>query len=445
MTTRKKNNSKQTNESAQSSDFQTKIELEAAIACCLLMRGDDSANLVDIDTNDISYLPARAVIAAAKQKDSIDIMIVKAFAKANNVDISVAQLSGLLNAAATSKNLSHYVLELKKLLFQQKYTKLKDEFAVKAKDCSDLSEIAHELVYAEHQLKMKYLDDSDGGSMVDYCAELINNIDERKENESLVRTGWDMLDKLNGGGFLPNEVIVLAARPSIGKTAAALQLVCCEKAVMFALEMDKKQIAPRLLARTAKKNTLVAAREPAKLTDDERIHFLNHSSQLLELAEKIIVYDEADQNMSFIRRKARKEVERGAKFIIIDYLQLLDDEKSKLNRERMIAKFSRAIKNMAKELNVPVFVLAQLNRACEIDGRPPRSSDLRESGAIEQDANVIILLYPTEDKFANEDGSPSKMQNIIFKKDKGRDTGQDARMARFNPDHQTFYEIEQNK
>lgn len=421
---------------------QNRMELEAAIACCLLMRGDDAGRVVDIDPDDLSYLPAKAVIMAAKEKSSIDLMIVNSFAKQNGIKVTLSELSALMNGAATSKNLPQYVVDLKKAIFEVKFEQLKHEFAAKAKQSKNLFEVAHELVYAEHQLKLKYIDEGGTDSMVDYCAELMNNIDQRKPNTALVKTGWKMLDDLNGGGWLPNEVVVIAARPSIGKTAAALQLVCNERAVMFALEMDKKQIAPRLLARVAKKNTLKAARSPDLLTDEEREHFLAHSIDLLELADKIVVYDESDQNMDFIRRRARAEVEKGARFIIIDYLQLLDDEKSGLNRERMVARFSRAIKNMSKELNVPVFVLAQLNRSCESENRLPRSSDLRESGAIEQDASVILLLYPTDDKFCNDDGSPSNMQKVVFKKDKGRDTGKGAAMSLFNPDHQTFYECE---
>ncbi|NCB47634.1 replicative DNA helicase, partial [bacterium] len=101
------------------------------------------------------------------------------------------------------------------------------------------------------------------------------------------------------------------------------------------------------------------------------------------------------------------------------------------------------IKNMSKELGVPVFVLAQLNRGPESEGRPPKASDLRESGAIEQDANVIILISVGEKKFANPDGSPNfAMKEAIFHKAKGRDSGTGFMKQLFNQNHQTFYDME---
>lgn len=208
---------------------------------------------------------------------------------------------------------------------------------------------------------------------------------------------------------------------------------------MFSLEMDNSQFAPRLLAQVAKENTMLAARNPAMLSENSRENFISHASDLLELAENVKIYDDHDQNIDVIRRRARREVEKGARFIIIDYLQLLEDEKAQ-NRDRALAKISRSLKNMGKELQIPIFVLAQLNRACEIEKRSPQLSDLRESGAIEQDANTVIFIYDTGAMLANDDGSPSNKKRVMFKKAKGRDTGTGLKQAIFNPDHQTFYE-----
>jgi replicative DNA helicase len=184
---------------------------------------------------------------------------------------------------------------------------------------------------------------------------------------------------------------------------------------------------------------MVAARNPSALSDRARDKFIACSSKLLENAEKITIYDGPDQTIEFIRRMSRKEVEKGAKFIMIDYLQLLEDEKAQ-TRDRALAKISRSLKNMGKELQVPIFVLAQLNRSCEIEKRAPQLSDLRESGAIEQDANTVIFIYDTGVLISNDDGTPSNKRRVMFKKEKGRDTGKGLKQALFNPDHQTFYE-----
>ena len=417
-------------------------ELEQIIAGCLLISYGECKKEIDIDIEDFKNPITKLVLEASKNHETIDPVIVSCFAKEKKEAFSVAELSKYLNAVPTEKNIRHYVCELKKEIFNEKFELLKLRYSSATKDQSTdtFFEMAQMMVYEEHQLRLKYLDVESGRSLIDHCADLIDRIVKREPNKALLKTGWTAFDELNGGGFLPNEMVVIAARPSIGKTAAALQLISSEKGIMFALEMDKSQIAPRLLARVAKQNTLKASRNPSELTDEEQEKLLLASSDLIELAEKLMVYDEADQTLSTIRRRARKAVEDGAKFIIIDYLQLLEDEKAH-NRERAVANMSRGLKNMSKELGIPVFVLAQLNRGPETENRAPKLSDLRESGAIEQDANVVIFIYTGETKFANSDGSPNQnLKEAIFFKAKGRATGIGVIKQLFNANHQTFYD-----
>lgn len=421
--------------------MQDRIQLESAIASCLLLSGGKNANQIDIDADDFVYEPAKAVYLTALSHDSIDPVVCFAHAKSIGMDLKMSAISELLMGSATSANLTYYSTGLKKAIYSAKYQELKRKYSQIIKDADDVVEMAQMIAYEDHALRLKYLEMDNGKSLMDCCADLISRIVNREENKALVRTGWDMMDNLNGGGFLPNEIVIIAARPSVGKTAAALQLVKnkVNKPVMFSLEMDNSQFAPRLLAQVAKENTMLASRNPAMLSESSRENFIQHAADLLEIAENIKIYDDHDQTIDIIRRRARKEVEKGAKFIIIDYLQLLDDEKAQ-NRERALAKISRSLKNMGKELQIPIFVLAQLNRACEIEKRSPQLSDLRESGAIEQDANTVIFIYDTGAMFANDDGSPSNKKRVMFKKAKGRDTGTGIKQAIFNPDHQTFYE-----
>ena len=421
--------------------MQDRIQLESAIASCLLISGGKNANQIDIDADDFVYIPAKAVYLTALAQDAIDPVVCFAHAKSLGMDIKISVISELLMVVPTAKNLLHYVFDLKKALYKQRYEELKRKYSQLIKNADDVVEMAQMIAYEDHALRLKYLEIETGKSLMDCCADLIGRIVNREENKALVKTGWDMMDDLNGGGFLPNEIVIIAARPSVGKTASALQLLRNKQnnPVMFSLEMDNSQFAPRLLAQVAKENTMLAARNPAMLSENSRENFISHASDLLELAENVKIYDDHDQNIDVIRRRARKEVEKGARFIIIDYLQLLEDEKAQ-NRERALAKISRSLKNMGKELQIPIFVLAQLNRACEIEKRPPQLSDLRESGAIEQDANTVIFIYDTGAMFANDDGSPSNKKRVMFKKAKGRDTGTGLKQAIFNPDHQTFYE-----
>ena len=421
--------------------MQDRIQLESAIASCLLISGGKNANQIDIDADDFVYMPAKAVYLTALEQDAIDPVVCFAHAKSIGMDLKMSAISDLLMGSATSANLSYYATGLKKAIYAAKYQELRRKYSAIIKDADDVVEMAQMIAYEDHALRLKYLEIESGKSLMDCCADLISRIMNREENKALVRTGWDMMDNLNGGGFLPNEIIIIAARPSLGKTAASLMLLdnVENKPVLFSLEMDNSQFAPRLLARIAKENTMLAARNPSMLSESSRSNFLNHASDLFQMAEGVKIYDDHDQTIDVIRRRARKEVEKGARFIVIDYLQLLEDEKAQ-NRERALAKISRSLKNMGKELQIPIFVLAQLNRACEIEKRSPQLSDLRESGAIEQDANTVIFIYDTGAMFANDDGSPSNKRRVMFKKAKGRDTGTGLKQAIFNPDHQAFYE-----
>ncbi len=210
-------------------------------------------------------------------------------------------------------------------------------------------------------------------------------------------TGFTDLDKLTCG-LHPSEMIVIAARPGYGKTSIAMQIaehVAIELRLpvgVFSLEMSADSLALRLLCSQARVNIrnvregFLAERDVPRLT-----------SAAATLAGAPLFIDDADSMSVFqLRTKARRmAVQHGIKLLVIDYLQLLTSSSRKVdNRQQEIADISRGIKSLAKELRLPIIVLSQLNREVERDGkRRPRLSDLRESGAIEQDADVVGLLY----------------------------------------------------
>ncbi|MEW6710314.1 MAG: DnaB-like helicase C-terminal domain-containing protein, partial [Candidatus Riflebacteria bacterium] len=295
--------------------------------------------------------------------------------------------------------------------------------------------LSKEIAEKEAILASKYLETDQSGNLTEACAELLYRIENSKDNPDLQKTNWEEFDDIHAGGLLPNELIIIAARPSVGKTAAALQIAAGSErpAVIFSLEMNKSKLSARLLAATARQNTRIASRQPSQISEEVRNRLVYASSNLLQIAEKIMVYDQHDQTVESIRRISRKAVEKGAGLIIIDFLQLIVCEGE--NRQEAIASVSRSLKNMAKELNVPVIVLSQLNRACESEKRLPRLSDLRESGAIEQDADSVVFIHDSGAK--NEDG----YKKVFLIAAKGRDVGTGFREIIFNHDHQTFYRI----
>lgn len=412
----------------------TRFELEICVAGCVLIASGENIAAIDLDLEDFLHPPAKAIICAATEARPIDMVLVRTWATNHGMKIDISQLSDILNAVPTSKNLQHYLDRLKQQVYKDQIESLRREVQQRSKN-EDLVELSREIAEREAVLASKYLDSGDSGDLVESAASVIRRIDLREDNEDLFATGLDIVDELNGGGILPEDLIILAARPSNGKTAFALQIAsdCARKVAFFSMEMSKSKLAARLLASTALRNTKIAVRKPSEVPHEIRIDLLEAASPLLQISSRIKVFDQADQTLQSIRRIARKQVEEGAELIIIDYLQLITCEGD--TRDQALAAASRGFKNMAKELHVPVLLLSQLSRACESEKRLPRLHDLRECGAIENDADIVWFLHDSGQK------TEDRHKKVIVIQAKGRDSGVGFRTAIFNADHQRFYRI----
>lgn len=233
----------------------------------------------------------------------------------------------------------------------------------------------------------------------------ITNLIDRKPTTHGLTSRFRDLDAMTFG-FHPQDMIVLAARPSIGKTSLAMNFIEAivlpqregvepTPSLIFSLEMSADQLAMRLLCSRAKVDM-------RQLRDGfcakEKQSALARASSEFKKAP-LWIDDSGSLTLYELRGKARRlHAKQKLGFIIIDYLQLISGTDSRISREQQIAEISRGIKALAKELNVPVMVLSQLNRDSEREKRNPRLSDLRESGAIEQDADVVFLLNHTQSK-----------------------------------------------
>ena len=220
-----------------------------------------------------------------------------------------------------------------------------------------------------------------------------------KGNRTGVRSGLTQLDNMTDG-FHGGEMIVLAARPSMGKTALALNiaehatLVDNVPTLFFSLEMSAEQLAMRMICSHGGLD-MTKIRDGFGNSDLQKKVFAE-----TEALEKIPLWIDETSNLTVLemRSKVRRlYVQQKLGLVIIDYLQLLSGTDSRLPREQQIAEISRGIKGIAKELNVPVIVLSQLNRESEKEYRKPLLSDLRESGSIEQDADLVLLLSKTRE------------------------------------------------
>jgi len=224
----------------------------------------------------------------------------------------------------------------------------------------------------------------------------IETLYERKEHVTGVATGLMELDELTAG-LQPSDLILIAGRPSMGKTAFALSIAqhvgitLRAKVLVLSLEMSSQQLVQRMLSSEGKVDSLAVRTGRLQPAD---WHRLTAAAGRLSDAP-IFIDDTPGLTVLDVRAKARRmKAEHGLDLVVIDYLQLMRGRAALDNRQQEISEISRSLKALAKELNVPVVALSQLSRAIETRGdNTPRLSDLRESGALEQDADVIIFLH----------------------------------------------------
>lgn len=239
-------------------------------------------------------------------------------------------------------------------------------------------------------------------SLADILTDTYKAVEQAYENKVLVTgvpTGYHELDQLTSG-FQPGDLVIIAGRPSMGKTALALNITQSATAAtgipsaIFSLEMSKEQLSLRILSSEARIDSSKMRGGFLKESDLARIN--RAAGTLYDLP--IYIDDSPAISALEIRAKARRmKMEKGLGFIIVDYLQLMRGRSSAERRDLEISEISRSLKALAKELYIPVIALSQLNRKVEDrSNRRPVLSDLRESGAIEQDADVIIFIYRDE-------------------------------------------------
>ena len=238
-----------------------------------------------------------------------------------------------------------------------------------------------------------------------------------------IPAGYKKLDKMSSG-FQKGDFIVLAARPSMGKTALSLSIVANAansgfSVGFFSLEMSAEQLTLRLLS--SESGIALHNIRNATITSEEWVEITNVAARLAEM--KIFIDDTAMLSIMDLRARARKlKKEHNVQMLVVDYLQLLHSSKRHENRHQEVSEISRSLKALAKELDVPIISLSQLSRAVDsrMDKRP-MLSDLRESGAIEQDADLIMFLY--RDIVYNPEAENPALSELIIGKQRNGPTG----------------------
>ena len=308
-------------------------------------------------------------------------------------------LMQLANATISANNTGEYISIIRNKSLARKVIKVGEEISNDAFDTSvSVDEMLEnvERKVTEVTRSKTSADFKSGEEVFEGTLKHIQAIQEAGTDITGIRTLYSDLDSKTAG-FQKGDLIILAARPSMGKTALALNLAMNSASVtpgavaIFSLEMPAEQVATRILA--AKSKVEIQKLRTGTLTDEEWSR-LNEASQQLK-KQKFFIDDTPGIKVSEMYAKARKLAQdEGLYMIVVDYIQLIQATGQSDSRQQEVSEISRRLKAMARELNVPLIALSQLSRSVEArQDKRPMLSDLRESGALEQDADLVLFLY----------------------------------------------------
>lgn len=352
-----------------------------------------------------------------------------------------AYLATLVNTVPTAAHVEHYARIIKEHAVRRSLISQSTKMIEMAYDESvtvgDILEHAEQSIFAISQDNIK----RDFVALKDLLAASFDRLDELQKNSGKLRgvpTGFKDLDsKL--AGFQDSNLIIFAARPGQGKTSFVInvaQFVAVRAnlpVAVFSLEMSQEELIDRILVAQA---DIDAWKLKTGKLDDADFDRISHAYG--ELAEApLFIDDTPGMSLAEIRTKSRRlQMEHGLKLIIVDYLQLIHGRNLE-NRVQEVSEISQGLKNLARELKVPVIAVSQLSRSIESRGsRKPQLSDLRESGAIEQDADVVMFIY-------REDPENMKDTTLAIEKHRNGATGEIKLM--FVPERMKFYGMEKSR
>jgi replicative DNA helicase len=411
-------------------------EAETAVLGSMLLDKEAIAKSIELLDENSFYSEAnrnifQAVVKLYDENEGVDIVTIIEELKKRNILDKVggsAHITELANSVPTAANIEHYAR-----IVQEKYmlrtlinaaTSIVSESYDSSSRVEEILDKAEEVIFDITSAKKR------GNAVVgikEVVKESIDRIDklyQRKENITGVATGFHDLDIMTAG-LQPSDLIIVAGRPSMGKSALATSIV--EHAgitgktscALFSLEMSKEQLAQRMLCSIAHVNA-----------HKVRTGFLSQSDwpKLVDAAQKlseapIFIDDTPSISALELRAKCRRlKAKHDIQMVIIDYLQLMRGSYRSESRQQEISEISRSIKALARELSIPIIAISQLSRAAEQrEDHRPRLSDLRESGAIEQDADIVMLLFREE--YYNPTEENTGVAEVIVAKQRNGPTG----------------------
>ena len=412
-------------------------EAEQSVIGAMLMDREAIIIASEMLTKDDFYQPQLGVVFETiaeinNEGKPVDLVILQDRLREKDVPPEISSMEfvrGLMDLMATSANVRHYAQIVYEKSLLRRLIRVNEKIA---DVCYAGSEKVEDILEMTEKNIFEVLKKRNAGDFVPISQVALNTlerIEQAARNKSSVTgipTGFTDLD-YKTSGMQPSDLILVAARPSMGKTAFVLniaQYVAFRKdlpCAIFSLEMSKEQLMNRLFSMESRVDS--QALRIGNLTDSDWEKLVESVGMIGN--SKLIIDDTPGISVAEMRSKCRKfKLEFGLKLVIIDYLQLMSGSGSRSSdsRQQEISEISRSLKALAREIECPVIALSQLSRACEArtDHRP-MLSDLRESGAIEQDADVVMFIY--RDDYYNHDSDKKDVAEIIIAKQRNGPIG----------------------
>ena len=414
------------------------MEAEQAVIGSMLMDRDAMESALEILQPDDFYgrqygTLFQAIRELNTENKPVDLVTLQERLKENNVPEELAGMDFIrevLGSVPTSANVKYYAKIVKEKSLMRRLIRTTEEITAQ---CYQGTDNVEALMDSTEKKIFNLMQSRGGGDFIPIRQVVINALERieaaSKQNGSItgVSTGFIDLD-YQTSGMQPSDLILVAARPSMGKTAFVLNMAQHMAfrdnitTAIFSLEMSKEQLVNRLFSLESKGDAQVLRNGRLEDSDWER---LIESAEIIGNSN-LIIDDTPSISIAELRSKCRKyKMEMNLGVIIIDYLQLMSGSsggKSSTSRQQEISDISRSLKAVARELNVPVIALSQLSRAVEQrDDKRPMLSDLRESGAIEQDADVVMFIY--RDDYYNKESEKKNIAEIIVAKQRNGPVG----------------------
>lgn len=430
------------------------LEAEQSVVGGILLENEGLYRALEVLTPEDFYKPShqkifRSLISLSEKGEPADLVTLTQELKTQGVLEEVggaAYLATLINSVPSASNVPYYAKIIREKSILRKLMSVASEII--SRGYSDSANLDDYLDRAEKSIFEVSNRRFKGGfssvrDVVKSSFKVIEQLYERKEHITGVPSGFEELDKLTSG-FQPSDLIIIAARPSMGKTSLVLNFVQYAAihtkipVAFFSLEMSKEQLVMRMLTSLAKVDS--SRLRIGRLGDTDWPKLTKSAGQLSEAP--IFIDDASSLSVLEIRAKCRRlKAENQLGMVVVDYLQLMKSPAYSESREKEISEISRGLKALAKELNVPVIAISQLNRAVENrNDKRPQMADLRESGSLEQDADVIGLIFREE--VYNKESEWKGTAEFIISKQRNGPTGI-VRMA-FLQQYTTFENLAPN-